>query len=986
MRRTTPILLTGMLLLLLSVTSFGQVRDSKYHFIYPLLDSLEIEAGRPVELPLFLVNMGTQTINLTVTLTGDAEFTLDPSKSQFQLSEGGMDVAMIQFLSLQTGLKTARVFVTDGALTDTLDLRVTVLSGPGPFVLLPPFQDLRTVVGSTLSISVGVQNLTSTAMNLTATLTADPGFTMTGNGTVNVPASGRSTIDLNFNAVAEGMYQAWLQVSDGSYADSTAIFVYVYDQQYKYVFPIPEIQAIAGMQTPIPVYLQNLTASTVSLNLSVSGNGFSLNPMHSNVSLASGQSMDVDLSFLSSVVGKHTGLLLVNDGTETDSLEIVVDNIPGPGNFEVIGMPDMVKVTKGENFVGSFAIGSYSGLTQQLSVSISADPEFTFRVPPTLSLDPFAFEAYDFAFMSMKTGVYYADVTVTDGVETDVLRITVYVDSMGTGGPDFTISGLDGPGIMFFEAPMNASLTRPVYITNISTAQLDVTVHPDLDQFGVDKRGLTIPVGGTDSLMVTFTNVNGVGSGQIRLETAQQGEFIYLMGYAPPFDELGGVRITNMLDFGMLDTNTTLCLPVEIENASNETITINSAVLSGFSQSFTVSHFIAPIVLRPRERATIDVCYRPSAINMVENEVLTLTLDHPGMNPREQRAIVNLSGRSEWGVKDIDSSIIGWYMNTIAAPLDGQVDAVMTLYNVTDQPITIERAEWADGNDQGIYTLLTDLPFTIQPYSSNTPNRGSKEITIRYAPKTSTSSIGVPDMATLLLRGTPMPSHDYFLTLIGIPVTPASPSSGIALFPKDNRVPIVDLGQATGNTDKTLTFFNNLDVPVTIASVSLASTERFDFANPSEANTPHTLQPGETMAVTLRTQSVLMQRTTDQLLMHGSHSHLNSRYDLISGSPLTSVDSPADAPNSFALSVSPNPSSGPLTLNFPTELRNGYLAIHDALGRKVFEQRDVRSGMRWNGIGLDGRTLIPGIYYLTVSGVSTEGRAVSAMQKLMIVK
>ncbi len=986
MRRTTPILLTGVLLLLLSVTSFGQVRDSKYHFIYPLLDSLEIEAGRPVDFPLFLVNPGTQTVNLTVTLTGDAEFTLDSSRTQFLLPEGGMDVAMIQFLSLQTGLKSARVFVTDGSLIDTLDLHVTVLSGPGPFVLLPPFQDLRTVVGSTMSITVGVQNLTATAMNLTAMLDADPGFTMAGNGTVSVPASGRGTVDLTFNAIGEGFYQAWLQVSDGSYADSTSIFVYVYDQQYKYVFPIPEIQAIAGMQTPIPVYLQNLTASTVSLTLSVSGNGFSLNPMHSNISLASGQSMDVDLSFLSTVVGKHTGLLLVNDGTEIDSLEIVVDNIPGPGNFEVIGMPDLIKATKGENYIGGFGIGSYSGQTQQLSVSISADPEFTFRVAPTLSLDPFAFETYDFAFMSLKTGVYYADITVSDGVETDVLRITAYVDSMDTGGPDFTISGLDGPGMMFFETSLGTSLTRPLYITNISTAQLDVTVHPDLDQFGVEKRSLTIPVGGMDSLMVTFTNVNGVGSGQILLETPQQAEFIYVMGYTPPFDELGGVRITNMLDFGMVDTNTTQCLSVDIENNSRETVTINSAVLSGFSQSFTVANFFAPIVLRPNETASIEVCYHPSMINMVENEVLTLTIDHPGMNPRTVTAIVNLSGRSQWGVKDIDSSIIGWYMNTIAAPLDGQVDAVMTLYNVTDQPITIENAEWAEGNEQGIYTLLTDLPFTIQPYSSNTPNRGSKEITIRYAPKTSTSSIGVSDLATLRLRGNPATHHDYFLTLIGIPVTPASPSSGIALFPKDNRVPIVDLGTATGNTEKTLTFFNNLDVPVSIASVSLASTERFDFANPTEANTPHTLQPGETMAVTLRTQSDILQRTTDQLVMHGSHSHLNSRYDLISGSPVTGVDTPADAPNSFALSVSPNPSSGPLTLTFPSELRDGYLAIHDALGRKVFEQRDVRSGMRWNGIGLDGRTLIPGMYYLTVSGVSTEGRAVSAMQKLMIVK
>ena len=68
--------------------------------------------------------------------------------------------------------------------------------------------------------------------------------------------------------------------------------------------------------------------------------------------------------------------------------------------------------------------------------------------------------------------------------------------------------------------------------------------------------------------------------------------------------------------------------------------------------------------------------------------------------------------------------IVGWYVNTIAAPIDGESDATIELFNITNQPLTLDNAAWEDGNTLGIYSLQTALPITIQPHNPAVPSSG----------------------------------------------------------------------------------------------------------------------------------------------------------------------------------------------------------------------------------------------------------------------
>ena len=985
MLRKTPFFLAALMLILLSATSFGQ-SGTPYHYLIPIIDRLDTPAGRPVVIPMFLENQGATAVSLQISLLGDPSFSIDPTRTTVILDPGMKDMVFVEFMQTMMGSYQTILRVSDGTLVDTMTLTVDVIQGPGPFVILPPFQNLTAQIGVGLQIPMSILNLTSVAYPVSVQLHGPPEFSYSGASTISIPDSGSTALTLDFLATQAGPYTATLVVSDGTYQDSTTVLVYAFKAITKYVLPImDDFETIPGPGLSIGAYATNPTAASVTLTSTITGQGFAIDPTSASLTLLPGQGDLIWLTFQSNTVGRYTGMLLTTDGVVTDSVEVVVNVIPGPGNFDLQPRYGEAYVHSNEPFSGYLQIQSYSANSQRLSVSIVGDPEFTLAGSRTFDLEQFGSADLLLSFMSTSPGVYTTNVMVTDGIETDTSTIVAYVDSLSL---EFTLSYDGTPPFFLFEAPLNSSQSKYAVITNTSGKELTVQVEFFSDfSFTVDRRSVTLAAGAKDSVLVTFSNQYGYGDGMISFTTDNDWQDVYLIGSSPKDAEYDGLIVTSFLDFGIIDSTMTACLDVMIENTTPNAIPISDIALSGFSNSFFLTQH-DNFSIEPGQFRTVTVCYHPLTANLVENEVLTFTFNNPASTPNIQTATVQITGRSDFGIKPIDScGIIGYYVNTIAAPLDGQSETTIELFNITNQPITVENAVWEDGNNQGIYSLQTSLPFTIQPHSSSLPTSGKKEITIRYAPTSKSSTVGVPDMATLRLGSDLQnPVTQFLMTLIGLPVTPASPAGSIALFPKDNSIPMIELGNVEINTVRTLKFYNNLDVPVTISGYDLASTARFELVDIEASKRSVTLPPNETIELAVRTINVPAKKTTDQIIMNGTHAHLNSRYNLISGTNLTGVDGPNQLPGTFSLSAAPNPATGPVAFTFSSQLRESTVSILNALGQVIVEHKDVERYWQWDGRTAGGSAVDPGVYYVLVHGITLEGAPVSATQKLLIMK
>ncbi len=986
-----PLVLFSMALaVLLTCTVFGQP-SRQYHYIVPVVDLFDATAGVPMQIPLFLENNGTNTVQLTIALADDGggTFAVDSLDRIKIIAPGQYDVAMLNFFALSPGTYSGVLTATDGIVTDTLRLTAVVTAGPGPFVIIPPFQEIYADLGRTSVIPVSIRNISGASITVQVSLSGDSEFSYSGTTTKTIPSMGDETVLVEFYSNLEGRFTTTISVTDGSFTASATIGVVAYDEPYTWVIPlIDNIETMAGVEAILPVMVRNSSATPVTLSMALIGAPeFTLDPASTQVTLQPGMGEDIILHFLSNVTGTYNILLTVTDGVTTDSLPLSATVLPPPGNFALFKNMLDLRTEVNQTATGDLWLESYAATSQTLTVTISGAPEITYTGLNPITLQTMQGLPLPIEFSPTAAGTFTAILTVSDGIETDTALIMAYANPGHNGGPLFTLDYDGYGGFMAFETPLNTSLTKDITIHNISGRTLPITLNFFGDSsFTISDRSVTIDSGASKTVTVTFDNsFGGYGSAMLMFDAGRQIEQLYLAGMTPPFNEYDGVLVTNMLDFGMVDSAQQLCLDVTIENTTANNVTVTGAMLSGFSNAFTLQAPPFPLLLQPYSQVYMNVCFQPTASNRVENEVLTITFENPASTPQQQTAIVNLTGRSTKGMKFDDScGVIGWYVNTIAAPIGGTSDATIELFNITGAPLTLDNAVWEDGNSLGIYSIVTPLPITIQPANPAAPNSGKADFTIRYSPTAQSSTVGVEDIATLRLESSMSGQNVHFwMTLVGIPLTPSSPGSTVVLFPKDRRVPAIEMGNPAVGTTQAIRFENNLQVAVTLKGFELASDDRFEITDAQDF--PRSLQPGETVDLMIRTRSVPTGRITDVLTMHGSHEHLNSRFDLISGTSLTDIGELPGAANAFTATLTPTPATARVQVTLSEPLATGQIQVLDMLGRVLLEHRGSLQNWTWDGL-VNGVPAQPGVYQIFISGLTDAGRQVSLMKKAMLVR
>jgi len=979
-----PIVLIAGVLLLAAATATAQ-GGSPYNFIRPVISTFDADAGIPVQIPLFIENQGAAAVTLEIAISGAPEYSLDSLSQVIHIQPNMIDVGLVHFLAMSAGTYTALLTVTDGTLTDSLVLTGRVSPPAGPFFLLPPYHDLISDIGTQLKIPVTIRNATPNAYSVTVGLSGDSEFSYSGAQTVSLAANGEETIYIDFFSTTEGFFSSNLTVTDGSYSMTALMNVQAVDRIYNWIVPFEdEFITMEGEQQTLPIFLENTSGTPVTLSINLTGdNAFDLDPAYSQLTLV--QSATVPISFLSQIAGTFTALLTVTDGSAVDSLLITVHVQPGPGDFVITPEHYEFRVQEQTPFTCEFTVLNMSSSTQNLTLSLSGDPQFSMQQNNPISLAPRDAYTTQVQFQGATEGWYSATLTATNGVETDSAMIIAHVGDTHVPGTLYTLQ-YDGKDFFFpFEAAAGASVTKDLIITNVSGQQLvvDLSLRSD-SSFSLSASTVTIDSASSATVQVTFDNsYGGIGEGFLILEGGSQVEHLFLAGFTTPWKDFNGLLVMNELDFGMVDTSMQVCLDVVLENTTQNSIPISNIQLSGFSSDFTLPN-TSNFSINPGETKGITVCFKPSVVSMVMNEVLTFSFTNPASNPNTQTASVNLTGRGGRGIgtKFDSCGIVGWYVNTISAPIDGSTDASIELYNISNQSITLDNAYWEDGNQDGIYSLLTQLPITIQPHNPTVPSSGKQVVQIRYAPTAQSSTPGVEDVATLRLEASASQyPTQFWLTLVGIPTNPAPAGGTIVLFPKDGNVPTVDLRSAANNGIQELQFRNNLDVAVTISGYELASDERFEIVDQLDA--PTKLQSGETIAVKLRTKRVPLNTSTDALIMHGSHEHLHSRFQLLSGSATTAIDGQPASVENFACTLSPNPARNTVAITLNQALTTGRVQVIDNLGRLVTEFDAQGNALRWDGNTSSGVPAGAGIYHLRISGTTTNGLMVSDTHRLV---
>jgi hypothetical protein len=781
---------------------------------------------------------------------------------------------------------------------------------------------------------------------------------------------------------------------------------YNYTLKYDDVF-----EAMVGIQSGSFALLKNSTNQSVTLTAYLNGDpqfqSFWFDPMGQPldtlvITLAPGMDYPLFIGFLATTAGSFTTVLTVTDGTLTDQAPIVATVTQLPGNFMVspaFGDPEIIQPGMQWNLM-AFVL-NMTDSTLNMTASLSGDPEFTFNGPTSFQINKFDDEVVDIGFLSSTKGNYSATLYISDGASTDTIPVNVKVDDFMWPNMSFKIEGPGMPGgpvgiepFLIFELP--DSTVKSVTVTNISGGTLDFKTAFDITQdFTVSSSSFTLADGAAKVLDVTYTGalnqmsddvmwVHGSDDNFVSVES--QPVFMFTMPATTTVQ--GGLDVPYLVDFGIVDTNTTKCEDILIKNTTSTAVTISNIALSGFSTDYSISN-AASFSIPANGQQVITVCFTASAVPYEQFEVLTFDYDNPGLSPQAGTIWVDLVGRSNMTIKcPLPSSCIaGWFEDLPITSIGTDIDFTVNLVNFSDSSITVNAAtidHWTAG--QNAFSLKTSLPVTVSVFDPAVPGSGEMDLTFNYAPSSPGSISGKEDIAVVSLDLNRTSCGQIELLMFGIPED--SITNGVRinpLFPTQGTTAAVSVQANTEIVIEKVTFYNNLNTPVTVTGLELGKGSNFEIVKVYNGEFPFTLAPDEDLDISLELDAPSGDIYKDKLIVHSSHEHLNKEFPLFGkGLGVTGIDDMPTIADHVQLALAPNPTNGPVMATLSGASSALYQVV-DVMGRLITEYQGAAK-WQWNANDANGLSVQPGTYYIRATGVQTNGTPFSVVQQAVILE
>ncbi len=267
--------------------------------------------------------------------------------------------------------------------------------------------------------------------------------------------------------------------------------------QHTYIQQVADsIWVDAGIETQILVILRNTIRPSVSLTMQVQGDSnFKVDTLYQHVDIDSGRNAIQYVRFLSDTGGTFSTLLMVTDGTVTDSVLLTAVVNPNPfvllppihSIWADLGVPIQFKVT----------IQNLTAAQLTLNLSISGDPGFTMSVSSPIVLPAYGSYIVPLQFLGTSAGTSRATLSVGDGSYSSTSKLAILtIDS-----PYKWITEVFNPIITKAETMTHSILSLR------NTSGTPVTLHVSLNgdpAFQLDSTMEYITVDNYGSLLIPF--------------------------------------------------------------------------------------------------------------------------------------------------------------------------------------------------------------------------------------------------------------------------------------------------------------------------------------------------------------------------------------------------------------------------------------------------------------------------------------------------
>ncbi len=979
-KRCTVFRTTALLLLL--TTYLGSAAPPTYNFLTNVVDHFDATAGEVKGVLFSVENNGSSMISLDVTLPVNPSgyFSIDTLNSTADIAPGQSSMFFVYFLSPEVGDFSALLSVTDGTLTDTLTVSATVLPALENFALHPALTAREVFTNQPEQIPVTVQNLTNANLTVQLSMLANPAFSLVGPSSITLPAYGSQTLIINFMATREGTYDGRLSATDGSATLETYFTMYAKIRKYAWIID-PKLYdevALVGVAETHPLAVDNQGTTAATLQATLTGSSiFSLDPSDQSFTLQPGTGKDLHIGILGTAVGTYSTLLTVSDGGKTDSLVYTARIIENPTGFKLTALTAFGK--NNQPVTVKVLAHNYSAVSTDVTLTLTGDSLFSYSGSNPVTLPPNTTQDILIDFAPARSGPYVCMLYATDGVLVDSARVIVMIRETQE---YFALeSGISSS--LTLEAEPNTTITKQIQVENISgdTLSLQLGLFGNDARFTLSHNQISLGIDEKATFSISYTN-DGIGGASDRLiiNGRTQSAMLYLSGHEAYFNDIDGFRVAKRLSLMTMDTSEQDCEDLLLRNTTQGTIMVISAVLSGFSSSFSMGDQLFPITLRDGRMTDLSICYHPSIPGVKESEILTITFDNPASSPRIQSVNVFLSGESRQpNPRHVPGGVVA-----LTAPIGGQSETTLTINNIYSEDITFENLTWKYIHPNGAFELVTPLPFTLPAADPSIPQMGSANIVLRYTPSDTASTVGTDDSGIFELQSvTSNPPWKCMVVMIGTPLPHSTPPTTLLLFPRDERQQEVNLGNVLMSETRRIEFMNNLQVPVTVSGFEIEG-DRFEVANTGDF--PLDLAPMGTVELELRCITATGGQASEDLNVHGSHESLSAGFVLLAKTGTSGVGNPSPTPEEISMSTSPNPSTDAVTVRLSEALTNVTVQIFDVIGQSVSHTTaDRLTSWTWDG-SRSGVPVQPGSYTIFVRGQDSTGRNVSIARKVLIVR
>ena len=733
-----------------------------------------VAVGKSTTQKISIANTGSKAVNIVQASFSNPQFSLSGMKTPMALAAGQSGAFSIAVDPTAPGSVTATLTLQGdgGSVPVVAALSATGVTGPPHISLSAPSLDFGTVsVGMQTSATLAVSNSGSNDLTISMLTLTGAEFGASGISTPRTISAGQSAnLALTFDPTAAGAVSGSVVIVSNDPSNAT---VTVPLSGTGSNTPTGQLTAspttvgfgnvAVGGNKVQQITLTNSGNAAVKISsITESGTGYSFSGAATPITVNSGQSIVVSVTYAPTTAGASSASIKVLSDASNSSLTI---NLSGtgvqagltvaPGNFDFGSVVD--GQTKSQSFTMTNT-GAAALTVAQLTVNGAGYSVSGFSAPATIAAGQSV--TFNAQFAPATAGNLNGKVSISSNAPNS--PTTVALTGIGVAA---SVSMTAAPAnLSFGSVAAGSSSSKSVTLTNkgnssLTISQLSVNAK-DVSATGLSTP-LVLPAGQSATMNVSFkpTSAETV-TGNISLSNAQGTTTVIPVtatGVQP------GIAATpTTATFGNDPIGTAVSQTIQITNNGTAVLTISQINVSG--SGFSTSAVTLPISLNPSQSTTFNAQFLPTSAGTVSGAVTMIS------NAPSSPTTIAMSGTGVTSTQTLSLSATNLNFGNVS---DGASSSkAVTLTNTGNADVQISQIA-ASGTGFSLSGVGT--PITLNPSQSLSFN-------VVFSPLVSGSSSGAVNI-TSNASGSPAT-----IALSGAGVTGSAHTVGLTWNPSSSIV------------------------------------------------------------------------------------------------------------------------------------------------------------------------------------------------------